>query len=417
MPPTVARCAARLAVIAALMSPSAVQAQAQKPDSQPAPVIKADSQPAPKPKSWTDRILVRGYIQVRYNQLFQTNPNLVCVQCDPGLGGDPKFTLRRARLIVEGKPVDRVDTKMEVDLTQAVGSSVFILQLRDLFGDVSIDKQKNGFVRIGLAKIPFGYENLQSSAVRIPFDRDDALNSGAPGERDLGAWFIWAPAKIHRELKMLIDSSFKGAQDYGIISFGVYNGQGANRPELNGNKHVVARLAYPFALGHDQVLFAAVQGYTGIFVIPPENRTPGVGGANNFRDERVALSALLVPRPFGLQAEWNWGKGPEYDNVLNDITEQNLTGGYVMAFYRTFIKKKLIYPYVRAQYYSGGKKYELDARSYLVKEIEFGAEILPLKAFEFTAAYMISNRTQDDGIHPNNPQKGQTLRLQAQFVF
>ena len=52
-----------------------------------------------------------------------------------------------------------------------------------------------------------------------------------------------------------------------------------------------------------------------------------------------------------------------------------------------------------------------------MKEIEFGAEILPLKAFEFTAAYMISNRTQDDGIHPNNPQKGQTLRLQAQFVF
>ena len=98
-------------------------------------------------------------------------------------------------------------------------------------------------------------------------------------------------------------------------------------------------------------------------MIPPENRTPGVGGGNDFRDARVALSALLVPRPFGLQAEWNWGKGPEYDNVLNDITEQNLNGGYVMAFYRTFIKKKLFCPYVRAQYYNGGKKYELDARS------------------------------------------------------
>ena len=86
------------------MLPAALAAQAQKPDSQPAPVIaKPDSQPAPKPKSWYDRILIRGYIQVRYNQLFADQPlTLSASSAIAGLGGDPKFTLRRARLIVEG---------------------------------------------------------------------------------------------------------------------------------------------------------------------------------------------------------------------------------------------------------------------------------------------------------------------------
>ncbi len=125
---------------------------------------------------------------------------------------------------------------------------------------------------------------------------------------------------------------------------------------------------------------AAAQAYTGIFVIPTTERTPGVGGGTDFRDKRLALSAILMPRPFGLQAEWTWGSGPEYDNASNAITEQNLKGGYVMAYYRTFIKKRLLYPYIRAQYYNGGKKNELDARSYLVKEIEFGAEFLPVRA-------------------------------------
>ena len=180
---------------------------------------------------------------------------------------------------------------------------------------------------------------------------------------------------------------------------------------------MVARVAYPFLLPHNQVIVAGVQAYTGVFVIPTVERSPGVGGGTDFRDERIGLSATLMPRPFGLQAEWNWGKGPEYDNVTNAITEQSLNGGYVMAYYRTYIAHKLMYPYVRAQYYDGGKKNELDARSYHVEEIEFGVEFLPVRALEFTAAYMISDRTQDDGLKPNNPQQGQTLRLQAQFNY
>lgn len=28
-----------------------------------------------------------------------------------------------------------------------------------------------------------------------------------------------------------------------------------------------------------------------------------------FKDERVGVHAVLYPQPFGLQAEWNWGRG------------------------------------------------------------------------------------------------------------
>ncbi len=234
MPPTVALRAVRLAVLAALLSPAWLEAQVQKPDSQPAAAAKPDSQPAPavkadsqppKPKPWYERVTIGGFFQARYNQVLQTNELLVCQACDVALGGVPKFSFREARLVVRAAPVDRVAVVVEADLTQVVGTSQLILQLRELFGDLFVDKEKETILRIGFARVPYGYENLQSSAVRLPFDRDDAIASGAPGERDIGIWGIWAPAKVHQEFRMLVDSLFKGAADYGVVSVGIYNGQ------------------------------------------------------------------------------------------------------------------------------------------------------------------------------------------------
>jgi len=65
----------------------------------------------------------------------------------------------------------------------------------------------------------------------------------------------------------------------------------------------------------------------------------------------------------------------------------------------------------------GGKKHELDARSYRVDEIEGGIEYQPFKNFEFTAAYLYSERTTSDRTKENNYQFGSLLRLQAQLNF
>lgn len=57
-------------------------------------------------------------------------------------------------------------------------------------------------------------------------------------------------------------------------------------------------------------------------------------GINGFKDERVGVSFIMYPQPFGIQAEWNWGTTPGLDIASNTIREQSLNGGYVQAMYQ-----------------------------------------------------------------------------------
>jgi hypothetical protein len=50
---------------------------------------------------------------------------------------------------------------------------------------LSFDAKKEYRVRIGQSKVPYGFENLQSSQNRLTLDRNDALNSAVVNERDL----------------------------------------------------------------------------------------------------------------------------------------------------------------------------------------------------------------------------------------
>ncbi len=59
----------------------------------------------------------------------------------------------------------------------ASGTSLNYAQLRDAYFDLSIDKEKQNRFRVGQSKIPYGFEELQSSQNRLDFDRTDALNS------------------------------------------------------------------------------------------------------------------------------------------------------------------------------------------------------------------------------------------------
>ncbi len=423
MSSTVARRAVRLALVSVLMFAGVARAQtpAQKPDSTPAvPGVKRDSQPAPVvPKKWYDRILIRGYAQVRYNRLFASNPDYSCPACDGAVASPDRISLRRARIVLQGGLSDQVQVKLETDLVVTVGNNFNFLQLRELFGDVFVDKAHTGQARLGLAKVPYGFENLQSSGVRLPFDRSDAISSGAPGERDLGLFAIWGTAPARKELRALVDSGYKGEGDYGIVMVGIYNGQSINTAELNDNKTIGARVSYPFMLPHHQVLELGVSGFTGQYVLPSYLQTSGVAGEgdSNYLDQRVAVSMFLAPMPFGLQAEWTWGKGPSYDPETNSVGDKPINGGYVMAIYRANVLHRLLFPYARWQYYDGGKKNEQDARYYLIKEVEAGLQYAVLRGLTMTAAYMYGDRTFEDGGKPENQQKGGTVRLQAQFNY
>lgn len=381
---------------------------AQSPDS----VI----QKPPVVKQWFEKVSIRGYTQVRYNRLFETNSDLRCEQCDRSWGEDGGFFIRRLRVIIFGQISDRVYYYFQPDFASTAGTTGHIGQVRDMYFDVGIDKKNEFRFRIGQSKVPFGFENMQSSQNRLPLDRNDALNSAVSNERDLGVFFYWAPEKTRKLYSTLVSEGLKGSGDYGVLGIGAYNGQTANQTERNNEPHVVARLSYPVQLG-SQIFEAGVQAYKGKFVLLSTSTGVKTNEDKEYADERVAASLILYPKPFGIFAEYNIGKGPEFNANTDSIEVQDLTGGYVTFTYKLNLGKHVIMPFARMQYYDGGKKHELDARSYKVNEAEFGVEWLPFKTFEFVAMYTMSNRRFEDFAKQDNVQRGSLLRLQAQVNF
>ena len=238
-------------------------------------------------------------------------------------------------------------------------------------------------------------------------------------------------------MSSLVNDGLKGSGDYGLFALGVYNGQTANNLELNNEPHIVTRLTYPFAL-KSQIIELSLQGYTGKFGISSEKETglvttkkykdsngteytvPKVSTQTvitNYLDQRAAASFILYPKPFGIQAEYTVGKGPEYNKATKSIEVTPLHGGYVTASYMTKIKSQVLIPFVRYQYYDGGKKHEKDARSYTVNEWEVGAEWQLNKNFELVVNYTISKRRAEDFAKQDNAPFGKLLRIQAQVNF
>ena len=370
--------------------------------------------PTPARRPWYDRLSLRGYTQIRYNRLLETNPALAGAQCDRSIGRNGGFFIRRGRIILSGDVSDRVTVYIQPDFASDAAGQPHYMQLRDAYFDLFFDKAKTFRARIGQSKVPFGWENLQSSSNRLPLDRADPTNSALPNERDLGVFLYWANSTARARFRILTDSGLKGSGDYGVLGVGVYNGQTANRPEANDGQHAVLRLTYPFRFPNGQVVEASLQGHRGRFVTA---RSTGVTGGPEFDDERVAGSLVVYPQPVGLQAEWNVGRGPEFDHDARVVRERRLAGGYVQSMLRLRPRGHVVTPFARLQHYRGGKKLETDARSYRVRELEGGVEWLPFAAFELTATYVTSDRTFEDAADPHNRQKGQFLRLQAQFNY
>jgi hypothetical protein len=370
-------------------------------------------------KKWYESMSIRGYVQARYNRSFETNPDLKCEQCDRSWGENGGFFLRRVRIIWFGQISKQVYFYIQPDFASSASStSLNFAQLRDAYFDVGVDEKNEFRFRIGQSKVPFGFENMQSSQNRLPLDRADALNSALSNERDLGVFFYWAPEKTRKLFSSLVADGLKGSGDYGVIGLGMYNGQTANKPDLNNNRHVVARVSYPIAIG-SQIIEPGVQGYTGKYVMASDQLSAGVKAneKREYDDQRVAGTFVLYPKPFGILAEYNIGKGPEFNTATDSIETRDLRGGFVTLSYKTQFKKHILIPFTRWQYYKGGKKHELDARSYRVEELEIGVEWQPVKQFEFVAMYTISQRRFEDFKNQDNFQEGSLLRLQAQINF
>lgn len=376
---------------------------------------------------WYERIKLRGYIQTRFNSVLGDGdvPG-VHVPNDAFVSDTQSIGIRRGRLVFSGDVTNHLYLYAQADFFGNVGgttagTSTNAVQARDLYGDISLDPAREFRVRLGLSKVPFGFTNLQSSQNRYALERADGPNSSVESERDFGAFFYWAPYEIRNRFKDLVKMGLRGSGDYGVIALGAYSGQGINNADRNGQPHLVGRLSYPFEFDNGQLLELGVSGYSGHFV-PTATAVRGITpnfDSKGVADRRAAVHAVLYPQPFGLEAEWHWGVGPQLSNDLRTISSQGLSGGYVQAVYRhVFPNQAELIPFVRWQQFDGARKFATNAPRTKVEEVSIGLEYIPYPELELTLQYthgMRTNTSDTAGLYRNV--QADYIGVQAQINF
>ncbi|HEV7279070.1 MAG TPA: porin [Pirellulaceae bacterium] len=392
-------------------------------------------------EAWYDKLSLRGYAQFRTNEVLNTGPDSASPQHvgDASIREDQNFFIRRARLIVFGDVSDHVYVYLQTDFAVTPPDSpdaIHFAQMRDWYADLYLDTTKIHRIRVGQSKIPYGFENLQSSQNRIPLDRSDSFNSAARNERDLGVFYYYTPEYVQDVFTFLSDNDLKGSGNYGMFGIGVYNGQGGSLAEQNDNLHSIARFALPFFLYDCQVVELGVQGYTGRYTVLGSEISPlGVGPAviplgtedqgnqEGIRDERVGGTFVYYPQPFGFQSEWNVGRGPGLNDAQTEVIERSLGGGYAMIMYR---HKTACYgnftPFLRYNQYQGGYKPERNSPYAHIEEWETGVEWQIGKHVELTTQYTLTDRTNTRAISDADRLsyrqfEGEILRFQLQVNY
>lgn len=264
---------------------------------------------------WYEKIHLGGYMQVRYNGLFETNPNLNCEQCDKNWGKEGGgLSFRRLRFKIKGQISPRVYFYFQPDFAKSIGETHHVGRLKDAYIDVGLDEKNEFRIRIGQSKVPFGFENLQSSSNRLPLDRNDALNSAVKDERDLGVFFYWITSEKRELIHNLRKAGLSGG-DFGLFALGFYNGQTANHWDENNEFHVVARFSYPIELGK-QVIEPGIQAYSGKYVVTEHSANLEVN-AGGYLDQRAALSFVLYPH--GHQGNGDYQKNQDECPYIRNI--------------------------------------------------------------------------------------------------
>lgn len=377
-------------------------------------------------KAWYDKIGIRGYVQMRYNQGLDDGAKDLKSPGDRFIGRDQGFGIRRARVVISGDVSDKMSIYIQPDLasTPTGSSTTNFAQLRDAYADLWLDKEKTWRIRAGQSKIPYGWEDLQSSQNRLALDRADALNSAVRDERDLGVFAYWSPTEVKERFSYLQKSGLKGSGDYGMFGIGVYNGQGANRPDRNDQLHTVVHFSYPFKFANGQYLEVGADAYTGRYVVSTGSAT--INGATftprvdapeeGSVDRRVAAHVVYFPQPFGFQAEWTVGKGPELDVARRIIRTKSLRGGYAQVMYKFDSEYGSLMPYTKWQTYRGAAKFDTNAPKMSVDELEAGVEWQPNSAVELAVAFANMRRT-DVSAAPYPMVNGKLVRVQLQVNY
>ena len=409
-------------------------------------------------KAWFNHINIRGYVQNRVTDMV-SGDNGTVLWPDPSVGDETSgsgrgqnFRIRRARIIFSGQVGDHLGFYIQPDFASTAGDTGNITQLRDAYGDIFIDKEQVHRFRVGQSKVPYGYENLQSSSNRLALDRVDALNSAVRDERDTGVFYYYTPKDIQALFNEISKLELKHTGNYGMFALGAYMGQGANQNDQNDNYHIVSRFTYPWKTDSGQIFEAGIQAYNGNYVrstgkylrinpstgaisettptIDTKYRKNNSSTSGEFDDKRVAVSFRMYPQPWGLEGEWTWGTSPGLDTATNKIKNGHLHGGYIQGSY--FARDVNLFnsnighliPFVKWQYYDGYNKAETNAPKNNVNDWEWGVEWQIAPEVELVGVYHHMKRTNMTTSGDFNAANGsyqtfnaEALRVQLQYNF
>jgi Phosphate-selective porin O and P len=396
---------------------------------------------AKKEKKWYEKYSIRGYAQIRYNEVISRDDLSAPPQYvgDRSVSEDQTFLLRRARMIISGEASDHMAIYLQPDFASTPDGStgsIHFAQLRDWYADCFWDKTKVHRFRIGQSKVPYGWENMQSSSNRLVLDRNDALNSAVRNERDFGVFYYWTPEPSQEFFAEILDKGLKGSGNYGVFGFGAYNGQGGSLSEQNDNLHIISRFTLPMELEGGQYAEIAMQGYTGRYTVAGATIRP-LGGATSsiplgtleqgnrrgIQDERLAWTGVWYPQPLGFQSEWTIGRGPALNTQQTAVEERALYGGYAMTMYQYKTKHHgTLIPFLRWNYFKGGYKSERNAPYSMIDEWETGVEWQLNKQMEMVSMYTLTDRTNttafnQTGLTSYRQFEGDIWRLQFQFNY
>ncbi len=213
-----------------------------------------------------ERHAVDGYVQFRYQ--------------DDNAVDKEEFLVRRARVNVRGPVSERTSYRIEFQLDakeagKARGSKV---QLRTAYADYKLER---GRLRIGQAKLPWGYELLASVPKLWTAERALFMDRLFPNQRDIG-----------------VQWSYRRSASSPQVDVGIFNGTGINASDNNDRKNVMARVDFPVRDGS-----VAVSGYVG-------EDDEGVDATDQ---ERYGVSARLGQGQVQWLAEYVTGKDGGYD--------------------------------------------------------------------------------------------------------
>lgn len=379
----------------------------------------------PKETAWYDKLKIDGYTQFRFTENLDDASKALNVPADKTVSTTEGLLIRRGRFKITGDVSPRMSFYSQLDFAASTGATSLSLQARDLYADIALEDTFQHRIRAGLSKVPYGWVNLQSSQNRIAMERPEALNSGVEGERDLGLYYMYASTESRALFKSLVKDGLKGSGDYGVFTIGGYNGQGLNKSDANGEPHLIARFSYPWKTESGQIYEAGFGGYTGKYVIATESITPVVGaaavpsaGSKEFDDRRASVHFIMYPQPFGIEAEWTVGQGPQLNDNRSAISLNDLKGGYIQLNYRILQGEQEIIPYIRWNYYDGARKFATNAPKMVVNEIDIGAEWQIRKEVELQVAYTFTSERNNTSKAPyTNVVDARRLAVQLQWNY